>query len=634
MRQQVNARFVLAAALVLCGCLVGYALGWLEIHRQGYSGLLSYDMDNLLLQDPFGWRFLNWRVMATNSMNGTIAGVFLTVLFLLSWRISGWLTPGRERRIYSFIGGWALGIVWLISMWELIPPALAHGGTLPFFCPDVNAFNTFLHRAFTLKLSDAPLLWSIAAGWLLVAQLIVGVIVRLTMRKGSTTTPVPVNKIWLIAVCCLIGLAAFVPQAGAIISRPTLHSHEPNILLISVDTLRPDRLGCYGGPAKTPNIDYLAEHGIRLDNALSASPWTLPSHAAMLTGNYPAYLGIHAVTDKVPADATLVSEYLLAKGFATAAFVSHLFVSQVYGFDQGFERFDYIASEQAADVARQAGEWIKAQNKRWFVLCHFFDPHWPYSLTDEADDDLRQTKDYARALRAALKDPALARDTWLPMYDKEIERVDRAIGQLIDILKTKNVLGNTAIILVADHGEAFGEYPREDGEEVFDPQQPGTFGHGVTCQPSVVRVPFIVYGTDLEKVDTQRQVSLLEVPALIAAIVKKSPYFTFAELSPAWTREDRRTEPLVVETSLGGKAQFGVYENGQFLLSPVDVSYLDLQLSLPARIKLNEGESGYWLNSKLNHFLDRYYKNSDEQVTLSPEEIKRLKQLGYIGATP
>ncbi len=618
MRPIINTRYILAAGIVLLGCLLGFFFGFRELHSQHY----------------FGWKHLCWRTIADLSLNGALAGFVFALFFLSSWRIGGLLTPDYRRRVRTVAGAWLLGAGLLILLWEKIPAVLAKGGSLPFFCSDLFSFETFFQRALSLKLLDTPLLWGVIAAWFLLLLVLVGLAVRLLVRPGEITTPATMSRRRLIIILTVTLVAVIVPQAGARLTRPSAPTDQPNILLISIDTLRPDRLGCYGGPARTPNIDRLAERGTRLDNALSASPWTLPSHAAMLSGKHPADLGIRAVTDKIPAEATLVSEYLLAKGFATAAFVSHLFVSQVYGFEQGFERFDYIASEQASDVARQAGEWIEAQNKSWFVLCHFFDPHWPYSLTGEADDDLRQTKDYARALRAAVKDPASARDTWLPIYDKEIERVDQAIGQLLNVLARKNMLDNTAILLVADHGEAFGEYPSEDGEDRFDPAQPGVFGHGITCQPSVIRVPFIVYGANLENVNTQSQVSLSEVPALIAAIIGEAPHFTFTELSSAWTRQERPTDPLVVETSLGGKARFGVYDNGQFLLSPVDVSYLDLHLSLPARRKHITDDGGAKLNGELEQYLARYYKKSDERVVLSPNEIERLKQLGYIGATP
>lgn len=617
MRKTINARFVPATGLVLLGCLLGFLFGFRELELQQY----------------FGWKNLCWRTIADFSLNGAIAGFVFTLFFLLSWQIGGMLTPDRRRRIRTVIGAWLSGAALLVLLWEKIPAVLAKGGSLPFFCSDLFSFETFFQRALSLKLLDTPLLWGAIAAWFLLMHVLVGLAVRLLVRPGEIISPSMTSRHRLIVIFIVTILAVLVPQAGARLTRPSAAADRPNVLLISVDTLRPDRLGCYGGPAKTPNIDRLAERGIRLDNALSASPWTLPSHAGMLAGNHPEMLGIRQVTDKIPAKALLISEFLAAQGYATGAFVSHLFVSQTYGFDQGFDRFDYIASEQAADVARQAGRWIARQKRTWFALCHFFDPHWPFSLTGEADDDLLQTTNYARALRAAMKDPATARETWLPMYDREIERVDRAVGQLINLLQTRTMLENTVIILVADHGEAFGEYPHDNGEDVFDPARPGSFGHGITCQPSVMRVPFIVAGPRTGQLHPQGQVSLLEVPALIADLVHEIPPSLFMPLSSAWRGNAQKTKPLFVATHLGGEPRYGVYDKGQFVLSAVDVSFLDLTLKLPPVRHLKD-EADQTLDEILDQFSRFPFDKYEPTTPLHPEQIERLKQLGYIGATP
>ena len=115
----------------------------------------------------------------------------------------------------------------------------------------------------------------------------------------------------------------------------------PNVLFISIDTLRSDHLGCYGYNRKTsPNIDKLAKSGTVFDNMMSTSCWTLPSHVSMFTGKYPAYHGLQDDGVKLSPDIPTLAEFFRNQGYYTMAVVSHIYVSSAFGLDRGFNVFD------------------------------------------------------------------------------------------------------------------------------------------------------------------------------------------------------------------------------------------------------------------------------------------------------
>jgi arylsulfatase A-like enzyme/Tfp pilus assembly protein PilF len=242
-----------------------------------------------------------------------------------------------------------------------------------------------------------------------------------------------------------------------------------NILLITVDTLRADRLSCYGYPsALTPLIDRLAAQGFRFTNAYAQVPLTLPSHYSILSGTYPFYHGIRDNSQTVKNGPTLVNEVLQRNGYRTGAFVGSFILDSRFGLGRGFDvygddfdvsraqGFDLSHVERPAEeVVQKALRWITESNGRYFAWVHLFDPHDPYSPPE----------------------PFKSRFARSP-YDGEIAYVDHAIGILLAGLTEKGLLANTHIILTGDHGEGLGEH-RE-------------FTHGLFVYDSTLHVPLII----------------------------------------------------------------------------------------------------------------------------------------------
>jgi arylsulfatase A-like enzyme len=270
-----------------------------------------------------------------------------------------------------------------------------------------------------------------------------------------------------------------------------------SVLLVSIDTLRPDRLGCYGSPRRvSPMIDRLASGGAIFERCVSSSSWTLPAHASMLTG---VSSSAHGVTSDgrrlAPARVTL-AELLRRDGFATGAIVTHYYLTGDYGLDRGFESFAYRQDLPAADACARAAEWLSANADRpSFLFLHLFDPHWDYRAPEPfvgvaggsaaraydgpVDGTLERLQPWIEP-RAAVAAADLARA--LDLYDAEIAAVDAALGRLFAALDSLGLSERTLVVLTSDHGEEFRDH--------------GSFGHGHTLYDEVVRVPLVVRAPD------------------------------------------------------------------------------------------------------------------------------------------
>ncbi len=254
------------------------------------------------------------------------------------------------------------------------------------------------------------------------------------------------------------------PDAGAPGAAPR------NLLLVTLDTTRADRLGCYGhAGAATPTLDGLAADGVLFETCVSATPTTLPSHATLLTGLEPFTHGArNNGTHRLPADVETLAERLRARGFATGAVVSAFVLDARFGLDQGFDRYDDDlsggtgASEsgyretRADDAARRARAWLEQRgDERWFLWLHLFDPHADYAPPEP----------FATRFAA---DP----------YDGEIAWADAVLGELLAWLDGRGELDETLVVATADHGESLGEH--------------GEATHGVFVYDATTRVPLLL----------------------------------------------------------------------------------------------------------------------------------------------
>lgn len=266
----------------------------------------------------------------------------------------------------------------------------------------------------------------------------------------------------------------------------------PNLILISIDTLRPDHLGCYGYQrATSPHLDELASRSLLFENAISASSWTLPATASLLTGLHPNTHGVLGNERSYLVDGvTTLPEVLRARGISTAAFSANFLVNAAMNLDQGFERFDHVF-EDAAGVNRDLLHWIEERGPhQFFAYVHYMEPHSPYSAPGEYrqhfDPEHVETRDYSGPLPERWRTGGVARefskaelDHLISLYDAEIYYWDVQFRLLLDRLEQLGLLDHTLLIVTADHGEEFFEH--------------GGLGHGMTLYQELIQVPLIFH---------------------------------------------------------------------------------------------------------------------------------------------
>lgn len=268
---------------------------------------------------------------------------------------------------------------------------------------------------------------------------------------------------WIFGAAAAVGATALLVGLGCRGSRPA------NLVLISVDTLRPDHLGCYAyRDAETPNIDQLSRDGITFDEAVCTVPLTLPSHTSLLTGLSPVSHGVRDNANfRLADDFITIAEVLRANGYSTGAVVGAYILDGRFGLNQGFATYDDDLSrgsqpsifgypERSADkVTQSAAAWLDGAAEPFFLFVHYYDPHAPY------------------------EPPAPYREQFPGRgYDGEIAFTDHEIGRLLAHLGEHGVLKQTLVALVSDHGEGLGQH----GENT----------HGILLYDGTLKVPLIL----------------------------------------------------------------------------------------------------------------------------------------------
>lgn len=256
---------------------------------------------------------------------------------------------------------------------------------------------------------------------------------------------------------------------------PAARAADVNVLLVTIDTLRPDRLSCYSAMhLRTPRIDALAGKGVLFERAFAHNPITLASHTNILLGLTPPAHGVSENSKSiVPGEFLSLAELLKSRGYATGAFVSSFSLDSRFGLDQGFDVYDDaypskpapglpFSERPAAKTLAAANAWLDTQKGRWFCWVHLWDPHAPYEPPPPYD---AQYKD----------DP----------YSGEVAYVDAQLGRLFDWVDAHGGLGKTLIVLTADHGESLGEH----GEQY----------HSYFAYNSTIWVPLIVAGPGIAR---------------------------------------------------------------------------------------------------------------------------------------
>ena len=398
-----------------------------------------------------------------------------------------------------------------------------------------------------------------------------------------------------------------------------------NVLLVTLDTTRADRLGCYGHRgARTPRLDRLAAEGVRFESAMAAAPITLPSHASILTALYPFEHGVRNngnfyLAERFPTLATVLHK----GGYRTAAFVSSFILDRRFGLGLGFDTYDDRMEEAPAPgsglEAERRGDRTALALLRWldgyagqgssapfFVWLHLYDPHEPYQPPPPFRD-------------------LFARDP----YDGEIAFADQAVGTVLDKLAQLGLLDRTLVAVTADHGESLGDH----GEET----------HSMFLYESAIRVPLILWRPGLLPAGrvVAPPVRAMDVSPTILDMLGAPPLAARHARSLRAVIEGRSGEPplaayaetYVPKLAMGGAALRALRDERFKLIDAPRPELYDLARDPGETRNLYDDEPR--TAQALRAELTRLTAGGSGAMNVRPvdkETVEKLEALGYLGA--
>lgn len=425
----------------------------------------------------------------------------------------------------------------------------------------------------------------------------------------------PKNRILLVLVFLFL-------CSGPVLAFSELHSENNpsqsrlNVLLVTIDTQRADRISCYSREhLETPNIDSLAEKGMVFTRAFAHNSTTLPSHANILLGTVPLYHGVHENGNFVVRDTFLtLAEHLKNFGYSTGAIIGAYPLDSRFGLAQGFDVYDddyrstsaqYLSfiERKAEVVVEKALDWLKTQDGPWFLWVHCFDPHYPYEPPEPFQTDYKEHP-----------------------YDGEVAYVDSSLEALFTYLEGNGLGDDTLIVLTGDHGESLGDH----GEET----------HGYYAYNSTIWVPLIISAPGLTGGRNSQVVCHIDIFPTVCDIlqVEIPSFLQGVSLLPALQGKKMPKRSVYFESlypyySRGWAPLRGIISgNAKFIESPIPELY-DLETDFD-ELKNLAGESG----------LDRYQKElarvigeislpeGEERARqkMDRESLQKLRSLGYI----
>ena len=420
----------------------------------------------------------------------------------------------------------------------------------------------------------------------------------------------------LLPACLIFGV-----MSSQTASLPAKAARATNVILITIDTLRPDHLGCYGyKQIRTPNIDALARDGMRFERAYTPVPVTLPAHTVILTGTYPMFSGMHDFAgNKLSSDQPTLASVLKEDGYTTGAVIGSAVLDSRFGLNHGFDfyydHFDFNRLQEAnLDAMERPGnvvadltlDWLgKNYKQKFFLWMHLYDPHYPYQPPAPYNE---QYKDHP--------------------YDGEIAFADVQVGRLLQFIKAKGLYENTLVVLAGDHGESLGEH----GEKT----------HGFFIYNATLHVPLIIHlaGPNQPKVVTEL-VSLADLmPTVLQGIhTAVPPQVQGRSLLPLMTTlRDGKSRDLYAETFLP-RLHFnwselrGVEtENYHFIDAPRPELYdLGQDPGETNNLFSEKPAVAQEMRLKLAELLRTYSATHElgEKAALDPALLERLRSLGY-----
>jgi arylsulfatase A-like enzyme len=471
----------------------------------------------------------------------------------------------------------------------------------------------------------------------------------------------------LVAGGVAVGLGGVLATAAAVggsahplRSRAVPASGSPNVLLVSIDTLRADHVHCYGyGRETTPMIDTLAREGARFATVVAPTTWTLPSHLTMLTGLPPEGHGVVRSFMRLPSRTVTLAEVFRDAGYATAGFVSAPYLAAEYGFFRGFDTYDDwsaggISHESSWKTTsspvllRLVDRWLSAWSNRktrrpFFLFVHMFDVHSDYTppppFNTLFDPGYRGWVDGVGVIGDTRFGPGTKpRDLahLVALYDGGIRFTDLYLGKILDRVRALGVLDDTIVVVTADHGEEFLEH--------------GVLTHRTNLYDTTLLVPLVIRFPRRVPAGTvvPQQVRLMDVPATILGLAGVMPPPRFArvhlgdprvctDLSPLIGRHPRKRPALPAFADLEGRLAAIRTDRYKLIIpvrDPASAELYDLEADPGERTNVAARLPA--LTDELRHDLLEWRRAwaasgaAARPLTLDRQMIRRLRSLGYV----
>lgn len=413
------------------------------------------------------------------------------------------------------------------------------------------------------------------------------------------------------AVCVPLLLALCVACGGDDRTPPPQPAQAArSVLLVTIDTLRADRVGVYGDTsARTTSIDALSSRGTRFANAFAVAPITLTSHASLMTGRYPAGHGARHNGMRLDLEVPTLADTLSRSGFSTAAFIGAFPLDRRFGLINGFGTYGddmprgadgRPANERPGHVVvDEALGWLqKHRSDRFFLWVHLFEPHAPYG-------DARTGR------------PAQAR------YADEVAEADRQVGRLVEALG--DARSSTVVAVTSDHGEAFGEH--------------GEIAHSIFVYDTTLRVPLVLAGPGVPNRVVEAPVSLVDVAPTLLTLLGETPFDADGvDLGGAMRGEALPDRTLYAESfapllDFGWSPLRAVRTGGwKFIAAPrPELYHVGDDPGETRNAAATERSRTMTLQTQVDRF------SSDTlpiERTMDPQAARRLQALGYVSGGP
>lgn len=627
----------------IAGAIVG------ALHGLGIAAENGYREQGLM-------RLARW-VIADGARDGMLVAIAcaaaLLAMLLLAWPIARLVLGDWRRALVGAMVAMPVLALYLYAAWYVNR----------FYLPGLLTFSTLIGNL--LLVVAAAALWYAA----------IRVIERTELPRHLAWSRALVRPLPLLAML----IVALAVQSTHVIARPTDGldpAVQPNVLIVVIDALRPDRLSAYGYARNTsPNLDRLASESWLYTQALTTAPWTKPAIASLLTGLYPREHGISSMSwsrrdeagdakvSVLPASSLTLPEVLADAGYRTAAFGENHHLIARLGFAQGFEEHALdlmdrpfmeslaarlglgIAQHFAAPGQGRTGRkihqrffgWLPDADQPFFAYLHHIDVHWPYRApaphtesfgARRTSTDFNSMEFYLRAgpERADMDTPpdidAAVLQDMSDAYDEGIQFVDAELGRLFAELKRRGSYDRTLIVVTADHGEQFMEH--------------GEIGHGTSLHDVLLRVPLIIKfpcpGPQCQARRIDEQVQIVDLmPTILAAVGVPAPR-RVSGLDIAKPLPPGR----VAYAEMGG--QIALRTNQFKLIHHLEESRTELyalQEDPGERRNLAEADPqlAAMFRDRLFSWLEQTEQNAvapREEVVADEQMLARLKALGYV----